>query len=199
MDSGVGAGIAGPTYNSHFSLSQDTSVFQAELYALSALTQYLRQKNQKKIKINILTDNQAVIKALNKHSFKSKALLECKKSLNELAKSNKTSLIWIPGHEGFKGNERADNEAKKGAVKPLCGPYPSYGFTKNYLYKEIKTWTKNNSRLYWEEIRGQTHSKKFLTGRNFINKEAIILQRKELRILCGALTVQPHFKFNKCK
>jgi ribonuclease HI len=46
-----------------------------------------------------------------------------------LEKSNKVTLIWIPGHQGILGNEEADRLAKKGAVEvppnqfaaiPLC-------------------------------------------------------------------------------
>jgi len=36
--------------------------------------------------------------------------------LNELAKVNFVNLIWVPGHSGILGNEKADNNSRVGAI-----------------------------------------------------------------------------------
>ena len=40
---------------------------------------------------------------------------ECLNQLNTLAGSNQVSIIWVPGHSGIHGNERADELAGIGA------------------------------------------------------------------------------------
>ena len=42
---------------------------------------------------------------------------ECHEILNNLDKTNKVTTNWIPGHEGYEGNEIADKLAKAGAMK----------------------------------------------------------------------------------
>jgi ribonuclease HI len=37
--------------------------------------------------------------------------------LEKLSKSNKVTLMWIPGHKGIPGNEEADSLVKEGAVE----------------------------------------------------------------------------------
>ena len=54
-------------------------------------------------------------------TVKSKLVLEC---LSELATHNSVQLVWMLGHEGILGNERADELAKKGADIPFIGPKP---------------------------------------------------------------------------
>ncbi|GBP08323.1 hypothetical protein EVAR_72502_1 [Eumeta japonica] len=46
-----------------------------------------------------------------------------------LSLRNKLVLVWIPGHEGHEGNERADCLAKRGAVRPFIDPEPFWGLT----------------------------------------------------------------------
>jgi ribonuclease HI len=54
----------------------------------------------------------------------------CFQLLLELAGQNKVKLIWVPGHSGVEGNEKADQLAKLGADEPLLGPEPFFGITK---------------------------------------------------------------------
>ena len=60
-------------------------------------------------------------------TVKSKLVLECLECLSELATHNSVQLVWVPGHEGFSGNERADELTKKGADTPFTGPEPVFG------------------------------------------------------------------------
>ena len=55
-------------------------------------------------------------------TVKSKLVLECLECLSELATHKSVQVVWVPGHEGILGNERADELAKKGADTPFTGP-----------------------------------------------------------------------------
>ena len=52
-------------------------------------------------------------------------------TLNALAKLNRVSLEWEPGHRGILGNEKnADSLARKGSQIPFTGPEPAVGLPK---------------------------------------------------------------------
>jgi ribonuclease HI len=40
-------------------------------------------------------------------------------ALSALAERNEVTLMWVPGHSGILGNEKADELARQGAAKPL--------------------------------------------------------------------------------
>ncbi len=65
-------------------------------------------------KIIIYSDSQSVLRSLTK-----KFILDCHTALNELGRTNKIKIIWIPGHEGYQGKERADFLAKEGSSKQI--------------------------------------------------------------------------------
>jgi ribonuclease HI len=91
-----------------FSLEQYTTIFQAEVYAIKACAGENIGRNYKNRNINILSDSQATIKALDKPLITSKLVWDCHQSLTQLAIHNRVQLIWVPGHECIVGNETAD-------------------------------------------------------------------------------------------
>ncbi|KAJ8918177.1 hypothetical protein NQ315_014043 [Exocentrus adspersus] len=96
-----------------------TSVFQAEDYALLQCARENNLRAYRNKRINILTDSQAALKGLRNHK-------ECWKELSDLARYNRVVLLWVPGHSGIKGNEKADELARKGssasALRPESSP-----------------------------------------------------------------------------
>ena len=112
--SGTGGGVFGGKPGLDFSLGAFTTVFQAEVFAIMAAVRKSITRGYNGRTITIFTDSQAALKALETVTVKSKLVLECLQCLSELATHNSVQLVWVPGHEGILGNERADEMAKKG-------------------------------------------------------------------------------------
>ncbi|KAJ8981298.1 hypothetical protein NQ317_004034 [Molorchus minor] len=62
--------------------------------------------------------------SIESSKVKSRLVLECKKTLNDLASRNKVILTWVPGHTGVWGNEEADRLAREGSAMYPIGRSP---------------------------------------------------------------------------
>ena len=143
------------------------SVFQAEVMAILEAAKWLLDKNTQDKNIDFFVDNQAAIYSLRKTIVIDMLALETKRTLNLLSENNLVRINWIPGHQGFKGNEIADRKAKIGTqtVTEWCEPaipVMDEFFRKETLKssKEIhnKKWYDTfpkyrQSRLFYHEIR----------------------------------------------
>ena len=75
------------------------------------------------------TDSQAAIKAVaNPRRQSGQAIIqEILDSIDNIVIQHphlRITIIWIPGHSGIEGNERADAEAKRAATEPtLSHPF----------------------------------------------------------------------------
>jgi ribonuclease HI len=95
------------------------TVFQAEIDAIARASQYLLSEydeNQDIQNVQILSDSQAAIKALDNPFITSKTTLNCINDLNQLSTKYNVSIRWIKAHKGYEGNEAADRCAKGGAL-----------------------------------------------------------------------------------
>ena len=88
-----------------FHLGIYSTVFQAEVLAISQVAKNLLLDKMHNQSIVALVDSQAVIKALIKCTVTSITVLNCIRNLNQLGKQNHVSIAWIPGHAGVHGNE----------------------------------------------------------------------------------------------
>ena len=53
------------------------------------------------------------INAITTKTVKSKTVLDCKTAINSYSEHDKIRIIWVPGHHGVRGNERANDLATK--------------------------------------------------------------------------------------
>ena len=186
---GAGVGIVGPRIKIKEALGKETTIYQAELYALDRCLQINIDRKYRSKEIVIMTDSQAAIKALSAYTTTSQLVWECRGKLNTLAHDNKVTLVWVPGHVGVEGNEKADQLAKEGATATFIGPEPFCGAGKNLIRQVIKGKETIMAANSWIALPGHRQAK-LLLG-NYQSKRAkqlISMNRKQLRILTGFLS-----------
>jgi ribonuclease HI len=91
--------------------------------------------------ICILSDSQAVMKALNNLQINSKVVWDCSQSLVKLVQHNRIQMIWVPGHMGIRGNETANQLARQGFSCPLTEPEPALGMSAKVAREVIRGCT----------------------------------------------------------
>lgn len=124
-ETGTGSGIFSADLGIRISerLSPDCSVFQAEIYAVDRAAQMIREQDLNPTAIRICVDSLAALKALEADTIRSDCVRGCIESLTQIGRHSIT-LTWVPGHEGVRGNELADECAREGSglqVGPLAG------------------------------------------------------------------------------
>ena len=106
-------------------LGEWASVFQAEVHALTSLANSLAGRGLHGSSINIFTDSQAVLLALEGGRVAANTIVDCRDSIQRLVDENNTvKILWVPGHTGVPGNERADELARAGSVSVHLGVEP---------------------------------------------------------------------------
>ena len=196
---GIGAGFCGPRRANDTSIKLDNfnTVFQAELLAILKCADYLQLANTKDEVIGICTDSQAALKALLSYTVSSWLVKDTRTSLNNLARDNKVLITWIPGHSGWKGNERADKLAKLGTTLAPTGeklvrmPYQE-GLNR------LEMSLKGQQLKAWNSYEGGQTSKSLLgEGNSLCNRaeEILKLNRADIRIVVELLT--GHNNLNK--
>ena len=105
----------GLNHNEAFHLDKQNTVLQAEVFAVGKTVTFLLDNKIEGSKIMINCDSQATIRAINSTVIKNSTTLDATMALNTLGESNEITLRWIPAHCGYKGNELADQLAKRGS------------------------------------------------------------------------------------
>lgn len=189
---GVGAGIFGrsPEAEIQISLGSLATIFQAEVHAIELCARMLIERQTTHKTIKIFSDSQAALKALDSSLFISRTVWSCREKLNDLGTHNSVTLVWIPGHTGLEGNERADALAKAGAEAQFTGPEPVLGVTDSTAKRDITAWTEEIKLQYWRDINGLRHSKMMIDYplRKVFTDNLLKLDRLELRTLVGLYT-----------
>ena len=122
MNCGVGAGFHSEPLNLSQSirLPDYASVFQAELLAIREACKSLELYKVVGARVAIFSDSQAAIKALDSNYISSKLVLQCREELKLLSHWLEITLIWVPGHRNIRGNEIADELARKGSTLDIA-------------------------------------------------------------------------------
>ena len=122
LNNKVGSGVFIETNNSScelsFRLPDESSVFQAEIFAINQAAIALRNYDTKYTKFFV--DSQAAPLALNRSTITLRLVGDTVHNLNLLSESIR--LVWIKAHAGHAGNEKADDLAKAGTSLTYINP-----------------------------------------------------------------------------
>ena len=159
------------------------TVYQAEMSAIASVTGKLLDDQTTNKKVTIFTDSQASLYQLQATYIRTKTAISCLKGLRELGAKNEVKLVWIPGHMGYWGNEKADELAKKGAEEgePVNGFIPH-----SHLKGKIKNYIEKSSGDRWNEDNAPRVSKQTIDNNKV--KEFLKLNRKDTRLAVQILS-----------
>jgi ribonuclease HI len=137
-----------------FSLGQNTTVFQAEVYAIKVCADENIKRGYCKRNIYILSDSQAATEALDICRISSRLVCDYHQPLMILAECNKVYLLWVLGHKGIQGNDIANQLASKGSQHLFIGPEPACGISGRVAERAIRDWVCREHQKYWQSIPG---------------------------------------------
>ena len=151
-------------HTAHYRLPDHATVFQAELTAVRKACEQLQSISDLKY-VKIFIDSQATIKALANPTVRSKTVEQAATALQNLAsRARSVTVVWIPAHKGYIGNERADGLAKRGALttdaQTALHTYIPAIHLKNKINKAAyDEWTTE-----WNAQNGVHHARSFYKG-----------------------------------
>ena len=193
-ENGTGFGVYG-TIKISKSMNELATIFQAEAKAITTCAEEIVKENIKDRKICIFSDSQAVLKSLLNNKTTSKTIEECITKLKIASQHNEIQLKWIPGHEGFEGNEKADELARQGAAKIVDMDTNDCSIALNVVKRKIKEWGTKQANKNWNKTFGARHSKEILRSYSDQRASKILnLQRSEIQNVVGFMTGHGHFK-----
>ncbi|CAK1599870.1 unnamed protein product [Parnassius mnemosyne] len=184
---GVGSGTFSEDLNIHICTPLGTynTVFQAECMGIIQAAIAIDARKVNEFPIRILTDSRAVLQALSCNAVNSGLIYECHQRLNEVCKNNNVTLQWIKGHSGSRGNDAADELARRGSALATIGPEPiipiPFGNIRSLVRKSLVDCRQAREAL--PEINSR------------LTKVLMRLNKLQIRIVTSAIT--GHGTFNK--
>ncbi|KAH0182327.1 hypothetical protein KCV03_g10365, partial [Aureobasidium melanogenum] len=96
----------------------------------------LSHEHNRRVKIRVFTDSQSALRSIQSAKFNDSLDLVMK--IREKIAKATFSLHWVPGHEGVKGNERANELAQKATEADSPMPDPAESVPISAIYARAK-------------------------------------------------------------
>jgi ribonuclease HI len=116
--------------------AEEINVHLTELEAIWMAIKSLSHEHNRLVKIRVFTDSQSALRSIQ--SAKINDSLGLVKKIREKIAKATFSLHWVPGHEGIKGNERANELAQKATEVDSPIPDPANSVPISAIYARAK-------------------------------------------------------------
>ena len=149
----TGCAITSKTFDQEYRLTDNTSIFSAELYAIQKAVETVN--NTTNNKILICSDSLSALQSIQQLYSNLPIVQKIHDLINNSSKTFK--LLWIPSHAGITGNEKADALAKNATSIPINDEYQFVG---KDMKQQIKQETFKKWKEYWDLIPEQNNKMK---------------------------------------
>ncbi|XP_026687835.1 uncharacterized protein LOC113472334 [Diaphorina citri] len=155
---------------SGYKINLITSSWNVELLAMLEALKMLYYHEYNHMKIIIASDSQSAIASLTSTEWKSlnnETILEAKKYYKKLVEyGNEITILWVPGHQGIPGNEKADEIARLALDNG-----ENYDMGKSPEMKMVEI-----GRAVTRKYQAWYENKSLMTGKQFRQLYPIVLQ-----------------------
>jgi ribonuclease HI len=153
------------------------TVFQAEVFAIGQAAAYVTNHREMLAgikQIDIITDSQSALLALDATHTSSKLVSDCMKELDKLQKLTQVNINWIKAHVGHEGNERADVLAKEGTDKINYNIEPILPVPKAWIRNKIRKYITTEWTNRWQGVAEARQTKYFFPKPNYQTSKKLL-------------------------
>ncbi|XP_035204469.1 uncharacterized protein LOC118179409 [Stegodyphus dumicola] len=134
-------------HREQYRLNDEATVFQAEVLALKRALLWIDQRTENTLRI--FTDSLSTLQSLNSIEQRSRSIISLKEMIHTIRDNKDLEINWIKAHDGNKGNESADEEAKRTTQRSsidITVLLPEQSAKSKILQETLRTWQER-----WEE------------------------------------------------
>jgi ribonuclease HI len=143
MDDKSGCAVISSNNHYNYRLHDFSSIFTCEAIAILKTIELI-ETDSNLVKHVIYTDAKSCLMALQNPKNSHPLVLHIKQKIIDLLENHfRIELIWIPGHQGILGNEKADIEAKNATKNQQID------YSIKSSYPEVKKLIKSAVQKYW--------------------------------------------------